>query len=372
MTTLLIQPRDPLMVRDGRPFAADPGARAFTLDWPLPATLAGAMRTMVGNAMRVNWADSVAAEEIRRIRVAGPLLTVFQDDTWWLYVPAPSDAVVFGDDAKRLVSRLAPVQMAESEGCDLPDGLSPLLMQSGPGTKPAADAPRWWRLDAWTDWAQGLVPDLNGRTMGRLPVEERVHVAIGMNGTAAEGQLFTTSGLCFDDCSQPAALTCQVRMPDVCQQEINLPGWITLGGERRISRMEPAGDPWPQMPDSLVQALTGTTRVALYLMTPGIFKKGYRPGWVGGEAPVDGLHGAQLVAAAVSRHGAVSGWDLREGKPRPVRWLAPAGSVYYLELVNPLTADQARALWLSPVADEPFHRHDGYGLALPGIWDYAK
>ncbi len=371
MTELIIQPRDPLLVRDGRPFAAQPGARAFTLDWPLPATLAGALRTAVGNALRVDWSDESASELVRRIRVAGPLLAANTDGAWHLYMPAPADAVVFksGDEGQPVrISRLRVSHLGDTEGCDLPDGLNPLLVTDSPGTKPAADAPRWWRLDAWIEWAMGQQPDLAGRSLQALPVEERVHVAIGKEGTAVEGQLFSTVGLCFDDRHEPVALTCRLQAPDLPE----LPGWITLGGERRISRMQPETGLWPDAPQQLIDALTGATRVALYLATPAVFKKGYRPGWVEGQAPLDGLHGARLVAAAVNRHGAVSGWDLRAAQPRPVRWLAPAGSVYFLDLVSPLTAEQAKALWMKPIADEPFHRHDGYGLALPGAWDYTE
>jgi len=39
---MLIEPRDPLIVRDGRPFTNSPGARAKSLPFPLPQTLAGA------------------------------------------------------------------------------------------------------------------------------------------------------------------------------------------------------------------------------------------------------------------------------------------------------------------------------------------
>ena len=42
-----VEPRDPLMVRDGRPFSVDTdGARS--LDFPPPSVLAGMVRTRVG------------------------------------------------------------------------------------------------------------------------------------------------------------------------------------------------------------------------------------------------------------------------------------------------------------------------------------
>ncbi|HZQ09120.1 MAG TPA: type III-B CRISPR module-associated Cmr3 family protein, partial [Anaerolineae bacterium] len=48
MSVWLIEPRDPLIFRDGRPFNPTPGARAISLPFPYPSTLAGAVRTRVG------------------------------------------------------------------------------------------------------------------------------------------------------------------------------------------------------------------------------------------------------------------------------------------------------------------------------------
>ena len=48
MTVWLIEPRDPVIFRDGKPFNASPGAHAKTLSFPFPATAAGATRTRAG------------------------------------------------------------------------------------------------------------------------------------------------------------------------------------------------------------------------------------------------------------------------------------------------------------------------------------
>ena len=44
MTLWIIEPRDPLIFGDGKPFSAIPGARAKSLLFPHPPTLAGSMR----------------------------------------------------------------------------------------------------------------------------------------------------------------------------------------------------------------------------------------------------------------------------------------------------------------------------------------
>ena len=39
-----INPRDPLIFRDGRPFHADASVKASTMAFPYPSTIAGAVR----------------------------------------------------------------------------------------------------------------------------------------------------------------------------------------------------------------------------------------------------------------------------------------------------------------------------------------
>ncbi len=52
-TAYLFEPKSPLVFRTGRPFdqAGDP----VSLDFPLPSTLAGACRTAVGDAKKIDF-----------------------------------------------------------------------------------------------------------------------------------------------------------------------------------------------------------------------------------------------------------------------------------------------------------------------------
>ena len=48
MTRWIIEPLDPLIVRDGRPFDPTPGARARSVPFPYPSTTTGGIRTRAG------------------------------------------------------------------------------------------------------------------------------------------------------------------------------------------------------------------------------------------------------------------------------------------------------------------------------------
>lgn len=65
MSWFLLEPRDPLMVRDGRPFGLDTdGARS--LDFPPCSVTAGALRTRVGFA--VGGGHHTSSERVQFVR----------------------------------------------------------------------------------------------------------------------------------------------------------------------------------------------------------------------------------------------------------------------------------------------------------------
>jgi CRISPR-associated protein Cmr3 len=45
----LIDPHDPLIFREGKPFGPTPGAQARSLPFPFPSTTTGGVRTQVGS-----------------------------------------------------------------------------------------------------------------------------------------------------------------------------------------------------------------------------------------------------------------------------------------------------------------------------------
>src|SRR5438874_9559555 len=72
MTVWIIEPRDPLIVRDGRPFGPDPSARAVSLAFPFPSTITGGIRTRDG--LKNGVFDRSQIERVKKIKARGPLL----------------------------------------------------------------------------------------------------------------------------------------------------------------------------------------------------------------------------------------------------------------------------------------------------------
>ena len=91
---LSIEPHDPIIARDGRPFNA--GNRMKGLDWPYPSVLAGSLRTMLGKMKDGNF-DKDTISALKSIIVSGPL-PLCQGK---IYIPAPKDLLVKEENKKR-------------------------------------------------------------------------------------------------------------------------------------------------------------------------------------------------------------------------------------------------------------------------------
>jgi CRISPR-associated protein Cmr3 len=106
------------------------------------------------------------------------------------------------------------------------------------------------------------------------------------------------------------------------------------------------------------------------LLTPGSFDKGSIPGKKAGQLLYgDDSLSVRLLACCVGRPETVSGWDFARRQPKPTERLAPAGSVYWLELKgDPETRLKwAKRIWMNNVSDSEQARRDGFGLAALGV-----
>lgn len=395
--TWLIEPRDPLIARDGRPFGPHPGARAASLPFPFPSTVAGAVRTLAGSDAAGQFAATPA--EVLKYRVRGPLLAEVDDDEPLRYlIPAPADALLLPpapDDPGRVRRRwLAPLEVREDALCGWPDGahLQPVGQRTPLPDKPLPRPPRFWPWDAFAAWLEQpgddlLTLDVDG---GQLPLgaaahdgparEARMHVRIDHDmQSAEEGMLFQTAGLEFThvapDGNGRRDLAGAQRLALACVTDAPLrPGVTGMAGERRLVRWRPVDDPLPECPQRVLRDITAQRHCRLILLTPAHFTAGFLPAWLLNATA--GLT-VTVIGAVLGRPQVVSGWDLAAkrgespGAPKPTRKLAPAGDVYYLKLDGPPQSVEqfVNEVWMQCVSDDEQSRLDGFGLAALGVWD---
>lgn len=395
--TLRVRGLDTLLFRDGRPFGAEAGARADTLPVPMPSTLAGFLRTLAGRAQgcasAADWADLS-----ERVAIRGPILCRGDEPI----LPAPADVLVprrdpAGDDGGAAGDPIPLRPWSEAAlgqaGTDIPGGMRPMRITAD--AKPARGYDHW----TWTNvagWLRGDLPPAAHLAPCLAPlVDERVHIQMDPErGAAAEHALFSTKMVAFErrlakeHGAETVGYSLLCRAAGLTQEDLAR-GAGTLGGESRlalVAEAEPGA--WPACPADLAGALAGACGVRLLLVTPAIFTHGWKPGWIDrttGEGSPPGPDGEslgvrlQLVAAAVPRRTPLSGWDLTHGGPKPLRYCAPAGAVYFFRKVGGDAACLAREGWLAPVSDleetsapgrrRANNRDDGFGLALWGAWN---
>ncbi|WP_339232648.1 type III-B CRISPR module-associated Cmr3 family protein [Geobacillus sp. FSL W8-0032] len=144
--------------------------------------------------------------------------------------------------------------------------------------------------------------------------------------------------------------------------------WARIGGENR---------PWSirQTPGqfrlwsvderkTLEQAIQRTKLAKVVFLSPAIFSNGSRP------ATFDGVHwrwpnGATVewLASAIGRPELYGGWDIVHHRPKPRKWMVPAGSVVYVKVERdeelPLIFSALDGIHLTDEGAE-----EGFGFAI--------
>lgn len=385
MTTWTLQPRDPLMARDGKPFSASAGAKARSLALPPPSMLAGAWRSWLGRDAQGHF-DPRRVPELLAQPVLGPLLQVQKGDAqaWEALAPVPLDAFAEGDEkglAVRQWHRLEPKPLttwhADAQ-CDWGDApLQPVaFVGDGPRSKPAKQVAPYWTWAAFQAWLEGqeaLMPHQVGQQVAGPVAEGRLHVGLRPGERVSdEGALFFTESRAYESWDRKKGEGARYALGFKTGDAGAQAGAMAVGGERRLGFWCAEGH-WPEASEKVVASIARTGRARVVLLSPAAFDAGWLPTWALSGA-VAGVRG-QVVAAAVGRPLVLSGWRLDPeggpGRPKPTRRLAPAASVYWVELQGDEASRRAwaEAMWLNSCSDQAQDRFDGFGLAALGVWE---
>lgn len=383
MTIWLIEPRDPLIFRDGRPFNVSPGARARTLSFPMPATIAGATRTRAGRKASGQF-DVDRIDELTKNRVRGPLLVELDEDGFikdWLF-PAPSDALLVKNDLydkkHAHIVPLTVVGMPPGTMSNLPDDLTLVGPTEYVKQKTHPKAPAFWRWEAYQTWlVEPKSQDANLDVHGHPGPGRETRTRLGVNPdtyTAKDGALFVTSGLEFvhvpqeEEINYPTLDSIQT-LGLVVETDASLKNGLDfLGRERRVAHWKSLPNELPKCPVKVREEIAKSKHCRLILVTPAVFEQGHLP-----DTKKLSRSGVAVTVQALvnSRYQVVSGWDYKKNCPKPTRRLAPAGSVYFLKLDGSEDAINrfVDEIWLQAVSDDEQAQRDGFGLALLGVWD---
>jgi CRISPR-associated protein Cmr3 len=407
----IIEPRDPFIARDGKPFGV--GVSAATLPFPFPSTTTGGIRTRAGLSSGDSFIDANGKPDqsliskVKGIEIKGALLVELNGDSEiedWL-MPAPADALLLehqSDRHKARVKRLVPLNIGDGvtnlkldpHGSD---DLAPVGLSEFDPHKPFEKAPRFWRWCDYKKWLlepENLPLAVNPKYLGNdgATMETRTHVALDPDTWAArEGQLFQTRGLEFTRCAEPGLgntrrLAMALSVGDQALAQRIGAGLAPLGGERRTVAWRASVKQLPRECLGEIATQVAKDRACrVVLLTPAYFTSGSRPTWL-----LSKQHNVKpdLIGFANAREQVISGWDFEyygskngrvvRGQPKPTRRLMPGGSTFFLKLAANSDSEirgWVEQMWMNCVSDDAIdgppdqYRHDGFGLAVIGVWD---
>jgi CRISPR-associated protein Cmr3 len=394
---VLLRLRDGFTITDARGFNVGGGAPARSLPWPLPSTVAGALRAAIGHLENfIPVAEGDHSDRgyweslLTQVHIRGPVAVqaryVGAELEWKALWPAPRDAMFYPAHTSSTapeLRRLDPKPTTRTnEGARslgpaerLHDALRGLWWPTLGDRRKPLEMPAWWTHEDFTRWLRA--PDTTAPTRVRAS-ESRLNVRVNIDpatGAARDGALFahdTREVLVRDaehDTCDETAIVAEISEP--------IDGAVRFGGVGRVASIEAYDGAALAPPIDLFS--TAVTRLRLVLVTPGAFTKGWLPDWLeagdrnGNPVFVGTLPGtrvtAVLRAAILDRAVPLSGWDLAKRGPKPSRRLVPSGAVYFVELDEALSPTEATKLWLrSMQRDDSAEARDGFGLMVPGVW----
>lgn len=347
---LVLEPLDLLFFRDGRPFEA--GIRVGSTSI-FPQTLAGALRTALLSRAGCDFAalseatkrgkslsdalaeQSGALADIAPVSVGGP---------WFLrdkqpLVPMPASLLREEEDGE--VVRLAPLRDELPGWTPEEPGMLPLWVRSPARAERLSG---YLTIDGTDRFLRGEVPEPKHivRADALFETDNRTGIVVDAGTLTVETSMIYSAD--YLSLKRGVSLYAELSGPEpILTEAFAEETAVPFGGQGRyvrIRRCEP--EQWPQH-------RTGGAGSLLLLTTPGLFTAGWRP------------PGLDIVAAAVPGQAAVSGWDLARGGPKPTRFAAQAGSLYFCR--GNMTQKES----LCDGEDAAL----GWGHCLQGVWDYA-
>ena len=384
LQTWIIEPRDSLIVRDGKPFGGSI-THAFSLDFPFPSTTTGGVRTRFGlNQDGIFDCPKDKLGELKELKVRGSLLAEIdgKDEIAEFYLPAPADALFLQDANQKekkeaQICRLQPLDVEKLSGVSERESFSNLpaeipfpvgLNRTDKKDKPFNDLKFWtWRnLKNWLHEAnESASVSIKNYGIGNLQKDTRTHVAINENFASEEGNLFQTRGLEFnygDGNLQARKFGLAVFVDSANGQKLQNKGNLApLGGERRLVSWRESEEPHPilKCPNETKERIVREKHCRLMLLTPAYFENGMP----------QSTEDYDIQAIACNRYQTVSGWDFEINKPKPTRRLVPAGSILFLKIKNGDIANWVDDTWFHCIGDDPQAKMDGFGLSILGTWD---
>lgn len=377
-----IEPEDVWLFRDGRPFSAGEGHAARSLFPPTPHTVQGALRSAVLGESDIAWQafkegqsaavalrqriggpdyrgnGTAVAAELGAFSMAGPFVARKKGGKITPCLPLPSDLLAVKDSDPLKFVPLTPTVGVPFCADWQDQGLTPLWPAccQDKETEPPEDVDWVLGNDGYDAYLQGdptILCDVTAKQD-----EFRFGIQIDrLSGRPVESMLYQAQFIRAED-----GMGLLARIADGIG--LSDRGTLALGGEAHKARYCAVADDAvrsPARPKRLAK------RFKLVLLTPAYFSGGWQP--TGGDwRRLFGGQQVTLRSVALSRPQPIGGWDLAHQRAKPMRHLAPAGSVYFFQADAEIAPPAA--LTETPSGELDFDRL-GFGQVACGAWTEA-
>ena len=334
---------DTWFFRESRPHDAVGASELSSLFPPPIRTLAGALRTLIGDQLAINWqtlqsatqpdfnfvAELGDAKGLGELQINGPWIN-FKGQR--LY-PAPLYLMQKGDEIKRL----APGSVVR---CDLGLVRLPALPEGSQGFK--ALEQRWITAEGMRRCLEGLVPTDKIYTSDHLfSHEARLGIARdNVTRSVEDGKLYQTQHLRLKEDVSVGLLV--KNLSTVAKDILTQPNTLLrLGGEGRMAALE-AQEQAQALPFVNAKANAKVESFVLHFLTsadfegamfPKDFEKTTFDGATVWQGDINAI-GVRIVSAVVGKVHREGGWDMQKHQPSPVKSYIPAGSAWFCRAVD--------------------------------------
>ncbi|NHW23798.1 MAG: type III-B CRISPR module-associated protein Cmr3 [Archaeoglobales archaeon] len=378
---LYIEPLDTLFFRDSRPFGAGEQSFAETT-FPSPMTIYGAVGSYFLDKAGIDLGDYINGRvKVREIgdykesisgtgfAIKGPFIS-FDDEPYFF---PPANLWVSGYH-KTTPHWLKPYDDLRGRKWDV---LNIIPLEIPPGDiEPMSGFIAADDMSTYLSYSAESEPWLAHQRYesGFFVRDTKVGHKIDENsGVVERGMLYTSSHLRFID-TAAEQLRYKKATILVVIDSMTASDFTSLvskvGGEKRSARFRAveATDKLVCDSEEVLAVIKQKKRFIVYLATPAIFEKGWYP-----SLPTE-FSGAELISAAVNKPQYLSGWTRTgsgaAGIPRPIKRVAPAGSVYFFK-ADDWTDEQFDVMYKTyhlnrSISSE--YPDAGFGICLIGVW----
>ena len=362
-----IKPLDTLFFRDGKPFTMGEDTWANGVFPPYPATIYGALRSAyfakhIDELEKANESN----DPTKNLKIKGILLKISDE----IYFPIPMDCVKRKDDKDDEGFVLLPLPAGKFIS-NYPD-LEKVLTRSDDSSDKVENIQNSaLSKSSFREYLDGKTNNIYYFKIDNYMVSEpKIGIARSSKmHSSKEGMLYRVDMKRLENKKGE-------KMSIIINFEgLGLPekGMMKLGGEgKAVSYHKYKGDiniDFPKFKEDAKQ-------FKMVLATSAIFKNGWLPAWVDKQTLIGEYNGLKLklLTAAIGKPIHIGGFEIKPrkpksmykkaGKPKPMYKAAPAGSVYYFELIGGNMDEVKKTFHQKAISD--VYPDQGFGIAYVG------